>query len=86
MVLHPSCEGAVEVVRVEEGAEGHRVQVHGLNEVGQEGALDAEDVPPGELVWEKENIDTNLAKRENRQIVSYIHARYYIWWQETGKT
>ncbi len=50
MVLHPPCEGAVEVVRVEEGAEGHRVQVHGLNEVGQEGALDAEDVPPGQLV------------------------------------
>ena len=36
--------------KVEQGAEGHGVQVHGLDEVGQEGALDAEDVPPGELV------------------------------------
>ncbi len=53
VVLHPSCEGAVEVVGVEEGAEGHRVQVHGLHEVGQEGALDAKDVPPGELVCEE---------------------------------
>ena len=38
-------------MRVEEGPERHRVEVDGLDEVREEGALDPENVPPGQLVW-----------------------------------
>ncbi len=52
--FHPSGQRTVQVVQVEERAQGHRVQVDGLQQVGEEGALNAKDVPAGKLIWKKE--------------------------------
>ena len=48
--LNPACQGPVQVVRVEQGPQGQGVQVDGLDEVRQQGTLNAQDVPAGEFV------------------------------------